>query len=83
MGRDLGLQGRAVPLLRLFVDTSAWSLALRHDGKTGTDEVKALAAALTDGRVVTTGLVLQELLQGFHGPRPRDQIVERLPHFPW
>ena len=68
--------------MSVFVDTSVWSLALRHDGKTDVAHVKALAAALTDGRAVTTGLVLQELLQGFHGPRARDQIVERFAALP-
>ena len=32
--------------------------------------------------VVTTGLVLQELLQGFLGPRAREQIVERFAALP-
>jgi len=68
--------------LSLFVDTSVWSLAMRHDGKDDVDEVQALVAALTDGRVVTTGLVLQELLQGFHGPRARGRIVERFAAVP-
>ena len=31
---------------------------------------------------MTTGLVLQELLQGFSGPKARDQIVERFAAFP-
>jgi predicted nucleic acid-binding protein len=33
-------------------------------------------------RVVTTGLVLQELLQGFAGPKAQDQIVDRFAAFP-
>lgn len=32
--------------------------------------------------VVTTGLVLQELLQGFSGPKSREQIVERFASLP-
>jgi hypothetical protein len=32
--------------------------------------------------VFTTGLVLQELLQGFHGPNARDAIVERFGALP-
>lgn len=31
---------------------------------------------------MTTGLVLQELLQGFSGPKARDQIVDRFSAFP-
>ena len=31
---------------------------------------------------MTTGLVLQELLQGFAGPKDRDQIIERFASLP-
>jgi predicted nucleic acid-binding protein len=69
--------------LSLFVDTSAWSLMLRRDQPADVPEVRALVRALETGeRVVTTGLVLQELLQGFSGPKARDQIVERFAAFP-
>ena len=64
--------------MALLVDTSVWSLAFRRDADSGTPEVAALRNALggTD-TIVTTGLVLQELLQGFSGPRARKDIVER------
>jgi predicted nucleic acid-binding protein len=69
--------------LSLFVDTSVWSLLLRRDRPTDNREVRALVRALETGeRVVTTGLVLQELLQGFSGPKARDQIVERFSALP-
>jgi predicted nucleic acid-binding protein len=62
----------------LFVDTSVWSLALRRDTLVPTHEVEALKNALRAGSsVVTTGLVLQELLQGFSGPRDHGEIVDR------
>ena len=32
--------------------------------------------------ILTTGLVLQELLQGFSGPRAREQILERFSALP-
>ena len=32
--------------------------------------------------ICITGLVLQELLQGFSGPRAREQVIERLAAFP-
>ena len=52
--------------MSLFVDTSVWSLALRRDNPQGGKEVKLLHRALSEGiTVFTTGLVLQELLQGF------------------
>jgi hypothetical protein len=69
--------------LNLLVDTSVWSLALRRDVHRTVLEVDALADALRAGRViVTTGLVLQELLQGFLGPRARDQIVAKFAALP-
>ncbi len=67
----------------LFVDTSVWSLALRRDVGTAEPAVERLRVALESGEgVFTTGLVLQELLQGFHGPKARDAIVERFAALP-
>lgn len=69
--------------MSLFVDTSVWSLAFRRDGSIASAEVIALRNALEGGEtVVTTGLVLQELLQGFSGPKARLQIVERFAALP-
>jgi len=63
----------------LLVDTSVWSLALRRDVEPPEPEVVALRQALLGSdQVFTTGLVLQELLQGFSGPKDRAQLVERL-----
>ncbi len=65
--------------MSLLVDTSVWSLAFRRDGQPGLPEVVALRAALQGGeQVFTTGLVLQEVLQGFAGPKNREQLVEHL-----
>jgi len=42
-----------------------------------------LVHAIENGEtLLTTGLVLQELLQGFSGPKSRDQIVERFSAVP-
>ena len=69
--------------MNLFVDTSVWSLAFRRDAPALTPEVGELTRALGAGdTVVTTGLVLQELLQGFAGPRARERIVERFSALP-
>jgi len=69
--------------LSLFVDTSVWSLLLRRDQPADVPQVRALARALESGeKIVTTGLVLQELLQGFSGAKAHDQIVERFAAFP-
>ena len=64
--------------MSLLVDTSVWSLAFRRDAVAATPEVSTLRNAL-DGadQVFTTGLVLQELLQGFAGPKSRSQLIDR------
>ena len=62
-----------------LVDTSVWSLALRRDsGLQDHPETVALKEALlgTDP-VYTTGLILQELLQGFSGPKNRRELLKR------
>jgi predicted nucleic acid-binding protein len=69
--------------LTLFVDTSVWSLAMRRDSPDHGVEVSALLQALERGdAIVTTGLVLQELLQGFSGPKARELILERFSALP-
>jgi hypothetical protein len=68
----------------LFVDTSVWSLALRRDARSDAPEVGALERALAGGElVVTTGLVYQELLQGFQGARDQEAIVARFGALPF
>jgi predicted nucleic acid-binding protein len=69
--------------LSLFVDTSVWSLAFRRDEQAPVSEVTALVRAINGGEtIVTTGLVLQELLQGFQGPKARSQLLERFAALP-
>ena len=69
--------------MTLLVDTSVWSLALRRDASAAEPEVQALKDALLGADVVvTTGLVLQELLQGFSGPKACAQIIERFAALP-
>jgi predicted nucleic acid-binding protein len=69
--------------LSIFVDTSVWSLALRRDAPSPAKEVRALIQAIEAGdTILTTGLVLQELLQGFSGPRNRAQIMDRFSAVP-
>ena len=66
-----------------LVDTSVWSLALRRDAAASEPEVQILKDYLLgDEVVVTTGLVLQELLQRFSGPKARAQIVHRFASLP-
>ena len=68
--------------MNLLVDTSVWSLALRRDAPPDLAEVDKLKTARDAGMVCTTGLVLQELLQGFRSPKARDQIVSRFSALP-
>ena len=57
--------------MTFLVDTSVWSLALRRDVEVEEPEVHALKEALSGADVVvTTGLVLQELLQAGSGGLP-------------
>lgn len=65
-----------------FVDTSVWSLALRRDTPPDIAELRHLRHALATGSVMSTGLVLQELLQGFSKPKAHEQIIERFRSLP-
>ena len=70
--------------MKLFVDTSVWSLVLRRDAPELAPEANFLARALESGALVfTTGLVLQELLQGFSGPKHRDIILAHFAALPF
>src|SRR5690242_13057254 len=83
MGFVVRLQGGTVARLSLFIDTSVWSLALRRDMPASSREVEVLIRAIESGEtLLTTGLVIQELLQGFLGPRSRDQILDRFSSVP-
>ena len=69
--------------MSLFVDTSVWSHALRRDAPSQAPEVRELHRALGAGELVAaTGLVLQEILQGFSGPKSRKQILRHFSALP-
>ncbi|NMD06794.1 MAG: PIN domain-containing protein [Phyllobacteriaceae bacterium] len=70
--------------MTLFVDTSVWSLALRRDVPPDVPEVAAVMQALaSESAIVSTGLVLQELLQGFSGPKQAEALIERFRSLPF
>jgi predicted nucleic acid-binding protein len=63
--------------LSLFVDTSVRSLAFRRDAPAAVKEVRELVRAIEAGEeLITTGLVLQELLQASpgRGTAPKSSI---------
>jgi predicted nucleic acid-binding protein len=68
--------------LNVFVDTSVWSLALRRDAPADAPEVDELRRSLETGSVHCTGLVLQELLQGFSKPKAHHQIIDHFSALP-
>ena len=69
--------------MSLFVDTSVWSLAWRRDNASLIPEVSALKRALARGdSIYTTGLILQELLQGFSRPKAHKKIIKSFSALP-
>jgi predicted nucleic acid-binding protein len=63
--------------VNILVDTSVWSLAIRRDSPANCREVARLRVALEGGEgIFTTGLILQELLQGFNGPKAKSKILK-------
>jgi predicted nucleic acid-binding protein len=67
----------------LLVDTSVWSLAFRRDGSSEHPCVLRLRAALErEEELYSTGLILQELLQGLRGPKQRAALVARFAALP-
>ncbi len=64
--------------MSLFVDTSVWSLAFRRDSVGEEPEILRLRKALGSSEpIYTAGIVLQELLQGFSGPKAKARILDR------
>jgi predicted nucleic acid-binding protein len=64
--------------MTVLVDTSVWSLALRRDSPANSLAIGRLTIAIESDLVVTTGLIVQELLQGFLPERTQTEIRRRL-----
>ena len=65
--------------MKMLVDTSVWSLALRRDAPPDIPQVQVLTKALLgEGDIYTTGIVIQELLQGFNGASDSEKIASKL-----
>ena len=70
--------------MALLVDTSVWSLLLRRDRPPAVPEVEALRSALRgDESVVTTGVVILELLYGIVSESVAAELAARLRVLPF
>ena len=69
--------------MNVLVDTSVWSLALRRDTPPDIKETLILARCLERQDILfSTGIILQELLQGFRGPKQRQRLIEHFSSLP-
>lgn len=69
--------------MRVLVDTSVWSLALRRGGPVDHPAVVNLRDFLDSGEdLFLTGLILQEILQAFRSEKVASEIADRLDPFP-
>jgi predicted nucleic acid-binding protein len=68
--------------VKILVDTSVWSLALRREPLVEHPAVRRLQAVLGKADVVLTGLVLQEVLQAFRVEATVRRVARRLSVFP-
>ena len=68
--------------MKVIVDTSVWSLALRRKTKTSDLIVNKLSDLIADGRVVLLGAVRQEILSGVKHQEQFDKLKNNLRAFP-
>jgi predicted nucleic acid-binding protein len=72
--------------VRVLVDTTIWSLALRRrtDGRNAREIrlVKAWEELVRDGRIVLLGLIRQEILSGIGDRRQFEKLRDALAAFP-
>jgi len=68
--------------MRIIVDTSVWSLALRRKNPVNTSEKEAFAALIDEGRVTLIGPVRQEILSGIRHEEQFDRLRTVLKAFP-
>jgi predicted nucleic acid-binding protein len=72
--------------VRVLVDTTIWSLALRRrQGSRNTEEARLVQAweeLVRDGRIVLLGLIRQEILSGIADARQFERLRDALAAFP-
>lgn len=68
--------------MKVLVDTSVWSLALRRDRPATDGFVRELAELIDEQRVVLIGPIRQELLSGIRNPLQFSTLRDHLRAFP-
>ncbi|MDT8442500.1 MAG: PIN domain-containing protein [Desulfuromonadales bacterium] len=68
--------------MKVLVDTSVWSLALRRNRPSPDGFVRELVELIEEQRVVMIGSVRQELLSGIRSPAQFERLREHLRAFP-
>lgn len=68
--------------MKVVVDTSVWSLALRRKNFAPSPHTLLLADIIKDGRASLLGVVRQELLSGIKHQEQYDRLRDRLRAFP-
>ena len=68
--------------MKVIVDTSVWSLALRRSAKTNNVETDELKKLIQNQSVVMLGCIRQELLSGIRELAQYEHLRERLIAFP-
>lgn len=67
--------------MKVLVDTSVWSLALRRTRAAVDPAVEELRSLIDEGRVAMIGPIRQELLSGVRTPAVFEQLREHLQPF--
>jgi predicted nucleic acid-binding protein len=68
--------------VKVIVDTSVWSLALRRKNRIDPPVVNALEELITDGRVQMIGAIRQEILSGVKSEAQFNRLRNVLRAFP-
>ena len=68
--------------MKVLVDTSVWSLALRRRARVESPAVRELRSLVHEGRVAMIGPIRQELLSGIRTPESFEQLRNHLRPYP-
>ena len=67
--------------MRVIVDTSAWSMALRRSDP-NPEVTEIITSLISESRVIMLGPIRQELLSGIKSKKQFEKLKERLAAFP-